>query len=217
MSWTILPVSAQDVRDYLNLEGSSGRYSDAILGSNIRAAASFIQRETSRQFEPQTGVTKKFTTEGRGSIAIPDLRTATSITLQDSALEADASYYLVPDAVQSGVYTGVQFRAYGRDSYLSNPQWFDRNLDTYERRGYSYASLPNDLAITGDWGHSPYPDDFLHAVKVLAAFYTKRPASVLADVQVTPEGNELRYSQYPTEVRQFIHAWSAGTQLVSIG
>jgi hypothetical protein len=59
-------------------------------------------------------------------------------------------------------------------------------------------------------GLDPYPDDFLHAVKVLAGVLHQAPASVLADVQVTPEGNELRYSQYPVEVSNFIKSWQMG-------
>jgi hypothetical protein len=74
MSWTVLPVSAQQVRDYLNLEGTTGRYDD-LIGSNIRAAASFIERETMRQFENRSR-DFPFTTEGRASMSIPDLRTA---------------------------------------------------------------------------------------------------------------------------------------------
>jgi len=218
MSWTVLPVSQADVRTYLDINGTTGQFSDATIGSNIRAAASLLQGSTGRQFEPQSGATKKFTTEGRPYISIPDLRTATSVTLQGAALTADASYWLIPDSGQS-VYIGIQFRAFGQHnepSYLSNPQWFDRNLDTYWRRGMNVTSLPNDLIITGDWGYSPLPDEFLHATKILAAFYTRRPASVLSDSAVTPDGNFLRYSQLPIEVRGFIEDWQVGAQLVSI-
>ncbi len=218
MSWTILPVSAGQVRSYLDVNSSSGQFSDAQIGSNIRAAASFLQRETNRQFEAQTNTTKTFTTNGEASIWIPDLRTATSITLQGSTLTADQTYHLIPDAQQSGVYTGVQFRAFGMraGSYLSNPEWFDRNLDVWSRRGYDLTSLPNDLVIVGDWGHNPYPDEFVDAVLIYAGYKTRRPSSVLANSAITPEGNQLNYSQLPPEVSAFIESWRAGPQLVSI-
>jgi hypothetical protein len=218
MSWTVLPVTPSDVRSYLDINATSAQFNDATIGSNIRAAASFIQRTTGRQFEAQTA-TKKFTTDGKAYMAIPDLRTASSVTLQGTALTADSTYYFIPDQQQSGVYIGIQFRAFGGrgDSYLANPEWFDRNLDRYSAQGRNTYSLPNDLSITGEWGHQPLPHEFLHAVKILAGFYTRRPASVLADAAVTPEGTELRYSQLPVEVRTFIGDWTAGTQLASVG
>lgn len=217
--WTAaLPILASDVRAYLTAEGTSGAYDSTLISSNIRAAASFLQRQTMRQIMEQNAVTKKFTTDGKAYIAIPDLRTVTSVALQGATLTADASYWLIPDSQHSGVYIGAQFRAFGQrgDSYLGNPEWFDRNLDFYQRRGYSLSSLPNDLSITGNWGWQPYPNEFLHACKVLAAFYTKRPASVLSDSTVTPEGFALSYSQHPIEVRAFIENWRAGSQLVMV-
>jgi hypothetical protein len=211
-----LPILDTDVRAYLNAEGTTGTYTSATINSNIRAAASLLQRQTMRQIAEQNAVTKYFTTEGRAYITIPDIRTVTSVALQSSALVANQSYYLIPDSQQSGVYTGIQFRAFGSDSYLSNPEWFDRNLDQQWYRYGNVSSVPNDLAITGNWGWSPYPNEFLHACKVLAAFYTKRPASVLADVAVTPDGTALSYSQLPVEVRGFIESWQAGSQLVVV-
>lgn len=222
MSWTVLPVSEGTVRDYLDVASTQKQFSDGRIGSNIRAAASFLQRATHRRFD-NTGspVTWNFTSEGRAFVTIPDVRGVDSVTLQGVGYTANETYYLVEDALHSGIYTGIQFRAFGRgDSYLSNPQWFDRNLDhplTQHWLGAS-GSLPNDLqVVTSQPGWDPYPDEFLMATLVLAAFYTRRPASVLADVQVTPEGNELRYTQYPVEVQNFLKSWQAGPQLVSVG
>ena len=213
---TSIPISENDVRTYLDISSTSGQFSNAVIGSNIRAAASFLQRETGRQFERQDATAKTFTTNGLAAIRVPDLRSVTSITQQGVALDANESYYLLPDNM--GGYTGVQFRSFGQGgtaSYKSNPEWFDRNLDRDWNR-YGYTSLPNDLVITGNWGWDPYPYEFLHAVKVLAGFYTRRPASVLADASVTPEGTELRYSQLPVEVREFIRSWRLGAVLAAV-
>ncbi len=204
------------MRAYLDVEGTAGKYSDAVITSNIRAASAFLERATGRQFQAQTNTTKTFTTNGAASLRIPDLRTTTSITLQGTTLDADESYWLVPD--NRGVYTTLQFRGFGSGgsySYLSNPQWFDRNLDRDWNR-YGSGSFPNDLVITGDWGWDPLPEDLLHACKVLAAWYTKRPASVLANTALTPDGAVLQYSEYPPEVLNFIKSWSLGAMLVSI-
>jgi hypothetical protein len=213
-------VTAEDVRLYLNIAGrtSTTQYGDTAIGSNIRWASSFLQRRTGRQFEEQNGVTKTFTTEGRASLAIPDLRSVTAVNSQDVALTANETYYLIPDRMNNGVYTAIQFHAFGGGgrSYLSNPQWFDRNLDRDWRRYGSGYSLPNDLVITGDWGWDPLPDELLHVTKVLAGWAIKRGDAVLAGGTLTPDGNLLDYSQLPPEVKAFIVEWSIGEQAVAI-
>lgn len=219
MSWDgSLPIDAAQVRAYLDVTGTSGAYSDAIITSNIRAAAAFIERETGRQFENQPATTKTFTTNGAGSVDIPDARVITSVTLQGATLDLDASYWKITD--NKGAYTTIQLRPFGSrtgSGYLANPQWFDRNLDRDYFR-YGYTSLPNDLVVVGDFGYNPYPHDFLLAVKVLAGWYTRRPASLLANAAATPEGNFLQYGELPPEVTAFITSWKlGGPVVVSIG
>lgn len=204
-------ITAEQLREYLHLDADSNdeRYGDAQLGSNIRAASSFLQRITRRQFERQTATTKRFTTNGKANVLIPDLETATSVSLQEAAQTANETYWLISDSVRPDRYTSIQLRPFGSYDYRSNPQWFDRNLDRDYRRGWPAGSLPNDLVITGNWGYTPseYPEDLLMATKILAAWYTRRPESVLANVRITPEGSELRYGDLPPEVRQFIKDW----------
>lgn len=220
-------IAASAVRDYLELIAtpSSSKYTDATIGSNIRAASDLLTRATGRQWEAQTGVTKKFTTEGRASITLPGLRTTSGVTLQGTALTADSTYYLIPDAAQTGLYTGIQFRAFGNRSYLSNPEWFDRNLDHPRYRYYNdWGSLPNDLSIAGDWGllAADYPELLLHATKVLAGWFTKRPDSLLANVSVTPDGAIFNFSAMPPEVADplmgFVSLYKLSpAQVVSVG
>ena len=100
MSWDgSLPIDAAQVRAYLDVTGTSGAYTSELITSNIRAAASFIERETGRQFENQAGATKTFTTNGAASMAIPDARTITSVTLQGATLVLNESYWKI--AVQN--------------------------------------------------------------------------------------------------------------------
>lgn len=217
-------ISAASLRAYLELNAvsSSSKYDDGTLGSNIRAASGFLQRRTNRQFADQTA-TKLFTTQGRTAITIPGLRSASAVTLQSTSLTADSTYWLIPDAQHTGLYTGVQFRGFGGrfdpHGYLANPEWFDRNLDQrWGRYGDDY-SLPNDLSITGSWGYTDanLPESLLHATKVLAAFYTKRPDSVLASIATTVEGTTLDYSALPPEVLAFIEDWKLSDMAVSVG
>jgi hypothetical protein len=188
-------LAVSEVRDYLQQTSTTGRFSDAQIGSNIKAAQGYLQRRTGRQFENQTATTKTFTTLNRAIVNIPD-------------------------RMSSGVYTGIQFRvpyASGSYWYKSDPLWWDRNLDrpNYAGGGIGYfSSEANDLTILGDWGYTGdgMPFDVLHAVKLLASFYTLRPQSVLAGASVTPEGALLTYRELPIEVRTFIEEWSLGEQ-----
>jgi hypothetical protein len=222
-------VSVAAVREYmeLNTPASSSKYSDETIGSNVRAAQGFLERKTGRVFE-DTQATKKFTTNGQAFLAIPGLRSVSgSVQLQGTTLDADSTYYLIPDAQQTGVYTGIQFRAFGTGTYggpwwLSNPQWFDRNLDHPHypaNRGYSTTSLPNDLVIDGSWGwtDAQMPEAVRHAVKVLAAWYTKRPDALLAGGLSTPGGDVVDMSQVPVEVQLFVADWRASSMAADIG
>jgi len=209
-------VSAASVREYmlLNATPSSSQYTDATLGSNIRAASWALERATGR-FYGDTTRTLVFTTNGAAYLTIPGLRTATSVTLQGSALTADSTYWLTPDAQQTGVYTGLQLRAFGSGrqggpSYLSNPEWFDRDLDSPKAMYRGLSSLPNDLSIAGAWGYTDIPEPVLHATKVLAAYYTKRPDAILSGSLVTPDGNFVNLSTLPIEVRAFVDEWRVG-------
>jgi len=217
-------VSAADVRAYMGTAANTGVWSDSSLGSNIKAASSFLERRTGRQFEALTGATKTFTTDGRTYLVIPDIRTASSVTLNGAALTADSTYYLMPDKHDPTIFTGIQFRAFESrqrpraDWWVGNSEWFDRGYDLPNRaRPVDDTSLPNDLVIIGNWGWSPLPDDLIQATRILAAFYTKRPDSLLANVNITPEGNALIYRNLPMEVSEFIMDWALGERAVSVG
>jgi hypothetical protein len=212
-------ITAASVRDYLGLNSvsSDSKYSDSTLGSNIRAASWTLERATGRFFGDRTQ-TLKFTTNGAAFVTIPGLRTVgTPVTNQGVTLTEDETFYLIPDSQQSGVYTGIQFRAFGTGSsggawWMHNPEWFDRNLDSYLHPGNrgGATSLPNDLVLPGSWGYTDIPEPILHATKVLAAFYTKRPDAILSGAITTPDGNSFDLSQFPVEVQAFIKDWRIG-------
>jgi hypothetical protein len=219
-------IAASDVRDYLDITTTTGQYSDAVIGSNIRAASDYLQRRTGRQFELQSGEAKTFTSYNRAILTIPDLQSVTSVTENGAALTADETYYLIPDRRSSGIFTAIQFRVpdQRRDGpeFLHSAEWWDRGLDW--RRSGPYTSDPNDLVVTGTWGYNPLipgtaptiPDELLHATKILAAWYTKRPDSVMAGVQVSPEGAVSDFRNVPQEVAVFIEEWRLGDRAVSI-
>jgi len=230
-----LLVSAAMVRDYLNLNpaGSTAQYTDGTIGSNILAAQSMLEHATSRWFVDRPNTTYIVTSLNRPSMVLPGFRPTPTVSRSGTALTiaaagATGTAYLVQDALQTGVYTGLQLRPYntlrGGPWWLSNPEWFDRNLDSpwypgnYGGNGY-YTSAPGDVVVVGDGGYATnaVPDGVLHAIKVLAAFYTMRPASLLADVAITPAGGVVNYSSLPGEVQTFIAQWSIGEQWASVG
>lgn len=213
-------VSAQSVRDYMELNASSSsRYSDATIGSNIRAAGWLLERATGRLYADRT-LTLVFTTEGRTLVPIPGLRTATTITLAGSVVTADSTYWLLPDVQQTGVSTGIQFRAFdpqpGGPWYWSISDWWDRGLDLPGRRT-DRSSLPNDLSIAGSWGYTDalLPEPVRHATKVLAAYYTKRPDAILSGA-ITTEAGIFDLSSLPIEIQGFIADWRVGSQVTAV-
>lgn len=209
-------VAVADVRDYLQVTGTTGQYSDGLIGSNIRTAHAYLQRVTHRQFDAES-TTKTFSTNGQPSISIPDLRSVNSVTLNDSTLTQDETFWLIEDPQHSGIYLAIQFRAFSRSGdYHAYPDWFDRNLDQLWRKGLLQGGLPNDLVIDGSWGHDPQPDEFLTATKALAAWYTVRPDALLTATRQTAAGNAVDLGQVPDEVALFIEAWSVGPYLTGV-
>jgi hypothetical protein len=217
-------IAASEVRDYLDISSTSGQYSDAVINSNIRAASGFLERQTGRQFDLQAATAKTFTTRNMAAVTIPDLQSVTSVVKADATLTANATYWLIPDRKSSGIYTSIAFRVPYRNAegawYLGNSEWWDRGYDM--RSPYHYGSEWNDLVVTGTWGYNTdstapaLPDELLMATKVLAAFYTKRPDSVLAGAQVTPAGALLVYREMPMEVRDFVDTWRLDEQVAAV-
>jgi len=201
-------LTAAQVRDYLQITATTGQYSTGLIGSNINAAWANLQRWTGRQFEGASN-TKVFSTRGRESVPIPDLRLATSVRLNDSVQTVDSQYYLVPDHNNSGVFLSIEFPGRGGyyDDYRRYSDWFDRNLDSPRWQQRAARSIPNDLEIDGVWGPAITPPEVLQAQTILAAWYTKRPDSLLANVSITPEGNVLPFGELPPEVLHFVKSW----------
>jgi hypothetical protein len=227
--------TADMVRDILllNTPGSTSRYSDDTINSNIRAGIPLLESMTGRVWIDQPGVTKTFTTQGRAQMYIPGVRTVTQVLWQGAPIAFGVppgnagACWLLPDVRQSGIYTAIQlrvFQARGGSNWLSNPNWFDQGADSpyapWNRGGGdSFNSLPNDLSITADWGYAdgdPELGPFYLALKFYAAFLTLRPPSILADVILSPTGHVTKTADLPPEVQRFVDEFRIGEQAVSI-
>lgn len=224
---TTQPIAVATVLEYmaLNSPGTTSQYSPGTIGSNIRSAAASLEKATQRWFLDRPSVTWTTTTNGRAQVYIPGFRTFSSVTIQTAPLIADASFWALPDAQGSGIFTGMQLRAFTSQSrdpskpWLANPNWYDIGADSayYPPNyggAYAQSSMPNDLVIVGNGGYTDatLPEPYLDAVKIWAAFKTMRPSSLLADVSITPQGGVVNYSSLPMEVASFIQEWKIGAQ-----
>jgi hypothetical protein len=235
-------VTAGQVRDYLELNspGTSSRYSDETIGSNLRAAQSFLEAECRRYFYDHPGVTWAKTTLLQAQVDLPGFRSFTSVTWGGSTLSvcvpgdgndncsAWGLWEDTPGAPDTGrLVVALQFRPWRVDNdrpwYYADSLWWDKALDSpfYPGNyggGYAYTSMPNDLVIVGDGGYAPgnEPEALKQAVKVLAAWYTMRPASIMGNMAKTPTGS-IAYSELPPEVQIFIAGWKVGQQVASVG
>lgn len=212
------PLTADTVREFLTLDvDATSRYTDTTIGSNIRTATAILERKTGRRLT-DVNATYRFTTEGRTSLIIPGLRSASVISLNGAVLLADSTYFLQPDVQQTGVYTGLAFTGYGSRDYHAVPDWFGRGLD-FGLDAYRYRSgysLPNDLSISGDWGYVTMPDEVLMAVKLLAAHFTKLADANSSGVLTTGSGNTFDVSGWPEDVVAFVNDWSLLAGLASV-
>lgn len=223
------------VRTQLGLEGTTGQYSDDTIGGYILAAVGSLEQATNRYLRNRPGASYSTTSYGRPILALPGLRTASAVTwmgsLQTASIPGQGNgYTLLPDALQTGVFTGIQFRPLHTGAgpwwlSLGGPttNWFDTNADSpFDPRnyggGYVYTSVPGDTIVVGDWAYEPgfEPANVVHAVEVLSEWYTMRPPAILADSVITPAGGIVSYSQMPPEVQQFVKSFSAGQQAVSV-
>lgn len=238
-----LVVTPDSVREYLllNSPGSTSRYSDGTIGSNIRAAQSYLERECHRFFHDHPGVTWATTTMLQAQVDLPGFRTITSATwggaLLSVAVPGDGNtspsawaLWEPTEGIEDGyrLICALQFRPWRVDNdrpwWLADRNWFDKGLDSpclpgNWGGGYAWTSMPNDLIIVGDGGYPPgfEPFAYIHAVRVLAAWYTIRPASLMGNVALSPGGAPLEYGDLPPEVYEFVADWKLGRQVVSVG
>ncbi len=220
-------ITPATIRSQLKIEGSADNWSDAIIGNYILAAISSLEQATRRYLVNRPGATVTLTSMVRATLPIPGLRTPTSVQYVGSALTAEA-YWLQPDAMNSGVYTGIAFRALRQEGerawWYADPGWFDKALDSpfYPGNyggGWAFSSMPNDTVIVGDWAWEPTfePSACVHAVEVLSEFYCMRPPAILADSVITPQGGIVSYASMPPEVQAFVRDWRAAPTAVGIG
>jgi hypothetical protein len=205
-------VTVTGFRDFMEWTGTTGRKSTTNVTLLLNAASDALERDTGRLITSSgSNTTRKFTSNGRAYLVIPDLRTATTVTIQSAALTADAGYWLIASRQSPDIFVGLQLRAFGQDSYLANPEWFDRNLDQTWYRYGGDTSLPNDVVVTGLWGWTFTPYQWVMGIYALAGYFYQHADALFSSARATPEGNIFDLSQLPTEVKM-LQDWRIGEQ-----
>lgn len=236
-----LIVTAEQVREYLTLNptSASSRYTDDTINSNIMAAQAFLERRSRRFLYDHPAETWATTTLLQAQVALPGFRSFSSVTWGGAALTVATPLVDTPNPSAWGLLepgegipddqrlvVALQFRPWRRDGdrawWYADKLWWDKGLDSpfYPGNyggGFAWTSMPNDLVIVGDGGYAPgsEPWEVRHVIKVLAAWYTMRPASIMSDVAATPGGGQLQYQELPPEVGAFLAGFKHGTQAQS--
>lgn len=187
--------SVPELRSFLGLEPGRGE-DDLILAMRLDSAEEFVAMYTGRSFAPEpafilgadTGVavTKTFPVRrGEVVVRIPDLRSATAVSLGGSHLIADMNYVLDTNREPA---TSIILDQYAWQFALSP---FISTLSSMTR-----------LSITGRWGFSPVPAGIKDAVLTIAARRFHEKKSMFQDSVALPDGSVLSYfRQLPASVQ----------------
>src|SRR5215204_2731548 len=169
-------VTRDQLMAYLDVGGDNPARVDVnLLDSAIGAAEGMVGRYTGRLFAPNPAVgtdppvTKTFSVRGSGPIRIPDLRSATLVTIDGTTLTLNQDYDF-EYGITEEPYTSM--RLIGWTPYSS-----------------PYAmTTTSSLVITGHWGWDPVPDDIKHATLVIAAREYRKRDAMFADIVDTGTG-----------------------------
>ena len=210
-------VSLAEVKTYLGLTGTQD---DQVISSLIPVAEARLERDTGRTFSYTSNTSHTYSTDGQASLNIRDAPSNGSntrtVTLGGVTLTEGTGYWLLPDRRNPDVSTTVQLQFYDTSRagwYKADPQWWDKNLDTFYARG----ATPNDLVISGSEGHPyPVPADIVGMAKVMTALLYWQAKSGASGTVQTPTGETIDLSQDPIGYDQFVRDWRVRTAVSGV-
>ena len=211
-----LPPSLSDLKTYLGLTGSGD---DALLTTCIASGIGQAERDTGRTFAYGSNKVLDYSTDGQAAVRISDIpKTAATriVTMLGVTLVETTGYWLLPDRRNPDISTTIQLAAFDRnrtDWFKADPQWWDKNLDTFWMR---YGALPLDLRISSAVGHPTWNNDVWEQVRFLAAWFYWRAKSGASGVIQTPTGEEIDLSAEPSSSPVFIHNWRIRTAVANV-
>ena len=205
-----------DLKTYLGLTGSAD---NALLTTCLDAGLAQAQRDTGRTFAYGSNNTRDYSTDGQVLVGIADTPKTDAtrvVTLNGVALTETQGYWLLPDRRNPDISVTIQLAAFDRnrlDWFKSDPQWWDKNLDTFWRR---YGSIPLDLRLTGYLGHPTWNADVTHEVTFLSAWFYWRAKSGASGVIQTPTGETIDLAAEPVSSPVFVRNWSVRTAVSGV-
>jgi len=200
-----------DLKTYLGLVGTQD---DVLLATCILSGVAQTERDTGRTFAYASNTTRDYSTDGQvlvGIADVPKVDATRVVTLNGVALTETTGYWLLPDRRNPDVSTTIQLAAFDTnrpDWFKADPQWFDKNLDTFWRR---YGAIPLDLRVYGYVGHPVWQSDVFEQVRFLAAWFYWRAKSGASGTITTPTGEVIDLGAEPVSSPVFVRNWRVRT------
>lgn len=198
--------------------GVTGTVDDLRLAAAASNASYMAERDTGRTFAVSSNVTHRYSTDGNALLTIHDRPYSDSgrtVTWRGASMTEGTNVWFLPDRRSQDVAAHVQIRQFDtgrRDWYKSDPQWFDKNLDS--PRAY-VSGTPNDLVITGVVGHPSLPPDVRQAVLELAAYLYWSAKSGASGFTQSPQGDEADLGDYPESYKAMVRNWRIRTAVAA--
>jgi hypothetical protein len=211
-----MPPSLSDLKTYIGLVGSQD---DALLTTCLASGIAQAEHDTSRTFAYASNKVRDYSTDGNVLVQITDIPKTDAtrvVTLNGVTLTETQGYWLLPDRRNPDISTTIQLAAFDRDRadwFKSDPQWWDKNLDTFWRR---YGAIPLDLRIASYVGHPTWTDDVVQEVTFLSAWFYWRAKSGASGVIQTPTGEEIDLAAEPVSSPTFVRNWRIRTAVSGV-
>jgi hypothetical protein len=211
-----------DLKTYLGLTGSGD---DVLLASSLTSGFAQVERDTGRTFSYSSNNVRDYSTDGAFVVQVADMPkvdatrivTLMGVTLTETTSAANpGGYWTLPDRRNPDVSTTIQLLAFDRnraDWFKADPQWWDKNLDTFWRR---FGSVPLDLRVSGYLGHPTLQADVVQQITFLSAWFYWRAKSGASGVITTPTGEQIDLGAEPVSSPVFVRNWRIRTAVSSV-
>lgn len=204
-----------EVKTYLQIPVATTTH-DALIQSLIPAAVANLERLSGRQISASSNQTSTYSTDGSSALVIHDRPFSDPsrvVVLNGITQTENQDYWMLPDRRYANITAMIQLQAFNGYSYKGDPDWWDKNLDTYYAK-YN-TGMPNDLQITGILGMPLISEDTKLAITSMTAYLFKlKDAS--ANTIFSPDGAVLDLSDLPANVQQWIINWRIRTAVALV-
>jgi hypothetical protein len=211
-----------DLKTYLGLTGTQD---DVLLASSITSGFAQAERDTGRTFAYSSNNVRDYSTDAGFVVQVADMPrvdasrvvTLLGVTLTETTSAANpGGYWTLPDRRNPDVSTTIQLLPFDRnrnDWFKSDPQWWDKNLDTFWKR---FGSVPLDLRVSGQLGHPTLQADVTQQITFLSAWFYWRAKSGASGVITTPTGEQIDLGAEPVSSPVFVRNWRIRTAVASV-